>query len=353
MARKKFCVGIDIGSSSIKLCQLKQTKTGMVLKHYGCISLPQESIAAGTLVNPNPIIDAIKELIATHKIRSKQVAISVSGHSVITKKISMPQMSPAELEQNIRWEAEQFIPFDISDVYMDYQVITQSSRQQGNMEIALVAVKKEIIDVYTRILAQAGLVPIICDADSFALETMFRNNYDMPQGKTIALIDMGATKTNINIFKNGVSNFTRDLTIGGIQFTNEIQKQLGVSREEAEILKVSCFSKNMNRDQNAPAEVLKSIRNIGSMVASEIQRSFDFYASTNSDNSPEHIFLTGGSSILPPLEEILKTRLRVNLTQLNPFNRIQTEMHDPNYILSQISCASVAIGLALRHQGDC
>ncbi|MEL6548055.1 MAG: type IV pilus assembly protein PilM, partial [Myxococcota bacterium] len=281
MAREKLCVGIDIGASAIKLCQLKKSKKGFVLEHFGMLPLPPEAVVDGALMNSARIVEAIEELVASHRIKHKQVALSVSGHSVIIKKIPLPQMSRDELEESIQWEAEQFIPFDIADVNIDVQIVNQESAQQGQMDVVLVAAKKDLVNEYTSVIAEAGLEPAVCDVDSFAIENMFEANYEMPEEGTVALVNVGASKTNINIVSRGVSSFTRDLTIGGNAVTEEIQKQMHVSFDEAEALKLGGRANidplATEPDAVLPMEVDRAITNIAENITSEIQRSIDFY----------------------------------------------------------------------------
>ncbi len=352
MAREKLCVGIDIGASAVKLCQLRRGKKEVMLEQFGHVSLSPGTVVDGAVMNPGRIVEVIQELRATHKIRNKHAAISVSGHSVIIKKITVPQMSNEELEQNIQWEAEQFIPFDIADVNIDFQIVNGSSAQQGHMDVVLVAAKKDFINEYTSIIAEAGFEPMVCDVDAFAIENMFLESYEAEMGETIALVNVGATKSNINILSGNVSSFTRDLSVGGNSFTEEIQKQLSVTQEEAEALKLG-GNKHSDVDSVVPQEVQRAIQTMADNVASELQRSFDFFSATSADPTPTHVYLTGGSSRLRALEKSIKSKIGVPVTQLDPFRRINTDGHDPNYIANQSPCAGVAVGLALRYPGDC
>jgi type IV pilus assembly protein PilM len=353
MAREKFCVGLDIGTSGVKLCLLRRKKEQIILDTYGYVPLPPSTIVDGALMNPSRIIDAIKELLATHKIRHKEVAFAVSGHYVIIKKISLPEMTRAELESSITWEAEQFIPFDIADVNIDVQVLQEQSAQQGQMDVVLVAAKKDFIDEYTSVVTEAGLEPMVCDVDAFAIENMFLQNYDPSPTETVALVNVGASKTNINIMARGQSTFTRDLSVGGNNFTEEIQKQLGVSAEEAEALKLGGRAESgAASDAVVPQEVQRSLQVVSDNVATELQRSLDFYAATSADSQPSQIYLMGGSAQLHVLEQTIKSRVGVPVTVVDPFRRINTDALDPNYIATHAATASVAVGLALRYPGD-
>ncbi len=356
MAREKLCVGIDIGASAIKLCQLKKTKKGYVLEHFGMLPLPPEAVVDGALMNSARIVEAIEELVASHRIKHKQVALSVSGHSVIIKKIPLPQMSRDELEESIQWEAEQFIPFDIADVNIDVQIVNQESAQQGQMDVVLVAAKKDLVNEYTSVIAEAGLEPAVCDVDSFAIENMFETNYELPLDATIALVNVGASKTNINIVSRGVSSFTRDLTIGGNAVTEEIQKQMHVTFDEAEALKLGgrpiANPEATEPDAVLPMEVDRAITNVAENITSEVQRSIDFYSATSADPSPSHIYLTGGTAQLRALKTALENRMGVPISVADPFRNIQVPAQDRDYLMSIAPSAAVAVGLALRHPGD-
>lgn len=358
MAREKLCVGIDIGASAVKLCQLKRTKKGHVLEHFGMVPLPPEAVVDGALMNSARIVEALQELIASHRIRNKQVALSVSGHSVIIKKIPLPKMSREELEESIQWEAEQFIPFDIADVNIDVQIVNEDSLQQGQMDVVLVAAKKDLVNEYTSVIAEAGLEAVVCDVDSFAIENMFEVNYEMEPGTSVALVNVGASKTNINILSNGISSFTRDLTIGGNAVTEEIQKQMHVSFDEAEALKMggaltSASDPDVTQsDAVVPAEVERAIQNVAENITSEIQRSIDFYSATSSDASPNNIYLSGGTAKLHALKRALENRMGIPITVADPFRNIQVPAADRDYLIGMAPSAAVAVGLALRFPGD-
>src|SRR6266568_443308 len=238
MAKSKLAVGLDIGSSSVKLVQLREKKGGYVLQAFGSARLPPETIVDGALMNSAAVVQAIQELVAGQKVKAKEVAIGVRGHSVIIKKVSFPRMSQEELDDSIQWEAEQYIPFDVKDVNIDTQILTPAGDAAGQMDVLLVAAKKDMINDYTSVCAEAGLLPTVVDVDAFAVQNAFEVNYDLPRGETVVLINVGAAVSNINILANGNTTFTRDVTLGGNTFTEEIQKQLNISYDEAEALKV-------------------------------------------------------------------------------------------------------------------
>src|SRR5207253_11217475 len=177
MAKSKLALGLDIGSSSVKLVQLKEAKRGYILEAFGVAPLPPEAIVDGALMNSTAIVDAIRQLLAQYKLKNREVAIGVSGHSVIIKKISMPRMTQEELEESIQWEAEQYIPFDVKDVNIDTQILNPDANDAtGQMDVLLVAAKKDMINDYTTVVSEAGLLPQVVDVDAFAVQNMFAAN---------------------------------------------------------------------------------------------------------------------------------------------------------------------------------
>ncbi|HYO66184.1 MAG TPA: type IV pilus assembly protein PilM [Archangium sp.] len=357
MAKGKLALGLDIGSTSVKMILLKeQRKRGQVsyaLQSFGMKPLPPEAIVDGALMNSTAIVQALQELMSELKIKNKEVAIGVSGHSVIIKKIQMPRMSQEELEESIQWEAEQYIPFDVKDVNIDTQILDAGGNDAtGQMDVLLVAAKKDMINDYTTVVSESGLQPVVVDVDAFAVQNMFASNYDVPDKETVVLINAGASVVNINIISNGITVFTRDVTIGGNQFTEEIQKQLNVSYEEAEALKIG--GTRGDSDAVVPQEVERVLLGVAEQVAGEIQRSLDFYAGTAVDANFTKVYLSGGTAKIPALFKTIETRVGVPVEILNPFRKIDVDNRkfDPAFIMEVAPMAAVAVGLALRKPGD-
>lgn len=352
MAKGKLAVGLDIGSGSIKLCQLKPGKKGNYqLISFGMVQLPPEAIVDGALMNSTAVVDGIQELFASQKIKHKEVATSVSGHSVIIKKINLPQMTPEELEESIQWEAEQYIPFDINDVNIDVQILNTESTQAGQMDVLLVAAKKDMVNDYTSVIMEAGLTPVVVDVDSFAVQNMFEVNYEVPRSETVVLINIGAAVTNINVLANGISTFTRDISIGGGQFTDAIQKALNVSYDEAEALKLGGGA---DTDAVVPQEVERVLQTESEAIANEVQRSLDFYAATSADAHLARIFLSGGSAKIPALIKTIERRTSVPVELVNPFRNIDISGRgfSVDYLKNVAPMAAVSVGLALRGAAD-
>ena len=209
-------------------------------------------------MNSTVIVSTIRDLIQSQRIRHKEAGIAISGHSVIIKKITLPAMTEEELEESIQWEAEQYIPFDINDVNIDVQVLTPEASDQGQMDVLLVAAKKDMINDYLAVVQEAGLTPMVVDVAAFCVENAFETNYDLPSSDTIVLVNIGASVININVLADGTTAFTRDISMGGNQFTEEIQKQLSVSYDEAEALKLGGGA-TVDADSVVPQEVERVI----------------------------------------------------------------------------------------------
>ncbi len=351
MAKSKLALGLDIGSSSVKLVHLKEGKRGYTLLAWGEVPLPPEAVVDNQLMNSSAIVEAIRELVAQQRVKAKEVAIGVRGHSVIIKRISMPFMSQEDLDESIQWEAEQYIPFDVKDVNIDTQILTPQADAAGQMDVLLVAAKKDMINDFTSVCAEAGLTATVVDVDAFAVQNAFEANYPQPPGQPVVLINVGAAVANINIVNNGLAVFTRDITVGGNAFTEEIQKQLNISAEEAEALKVGGHGET---DAVVPQEVERVIQGVADQMGGEIQRSLDFHAATAPDVHPTRVFLSGGTARIPALFRVIEQRAGVPVEILNPFKNIEVDNRkfDPAVIMNAAPAAAVAVGLALRRPGD-
>ena len=351
MAAGKNAIGLDIGSSSIKLIQLKETSKGIHLVNFDMALLPPEAVVDGALMNFTAIVEKIRELLRVHRIRFKECALSISGHSVIIKKISLPEMTEEELQESIQWEAEQYIPFEIKDVEVDVEILNPKAGQ-GQMDVLLVAAKKEIINDYVSVAMEAGLKPAVMDVDTFTIQNTFELNYGFPPNEVIALINIGASVININIVANGITTFTRDIGMGGQMLTEEIQKQLNVSYEEAEHYKTG--GEGTISSSSIYREVQRLSERVSETLVTEIQRSIDFFAATTINADISLIYLSGGSSQIPALIRSLERRLEVPVELVNPFKNIVVDPKKFDFDLLQrmAPMAAVAVGLGLRRAGD-
>ncbi|MCZ7584103.1 MAG: pilus assembly protein PilM [Deltaproteobacteria bacterium] len=347
LSRSKSLLGLDIGSSSVKVLELKETKTGYQLANFGVEPLPHETIVDSTIMNAPAVVAAIRKLISANQIKTKDVATSVSGHSVIIRKITLPLMTDEEIASNIQWEAEQYIPFDINEVNIDYQRLESTSDDQGSQDVLLVAVKKDMVNDYVAVINEAGLTPVVMDVDAFSVQNMYEVNYELQRGKVIALVNIGAGVININIVHNGNSVFTRDMSIGGNHLTEEIQKRFGVSFDEAEQLKI-------NGSGDRKAEIEEIVENLSQAIALETQRSLDFFIATSSIGHISQVYLSGGCAKSPRLAETIQKQIGIPVEVVNPFNNIEISPNkfDMDYIRDVGPLCGVAVGLALRRVGD-
>jgi type IV pilus assembly protein PilM len=348
---KKGLVGVDIGSSSVKAVELKVGGKGrdeFQLVNIGIEPLPPEAIVDGAIMDSGAVIDSIQRLFQETRIKTAEVSTGVSGNAVIVKKISLPQMSAEELAESIHWEAEQYIPFDIQDVALDYQVI-EGGGSGGNMDVLLVAVKKDKISEYTSALTQAGRTPSVVDVDVFALQNCYEMNYGIDGGRVVALLNIGASIMNVNVVKGGVSVFNRDIAAGGNQYTDAIQKDLNLSFDQAEALK-----KGEQVDGASPESLHPILQAVSENIAMEIQKTFDFFRATSQEDRIDQIFLSGGTAKVHGLRELLAERFGAPVELLNPFLNVRYSEKDFNpEVLEDLGpAAAIAVGLAVRRVGD-
>ncbi len=348
---KKDLVGLDIGSGALKLVQLKKEKRGYKLKKFSVFPIDPELIVDGAVMDSGQVVTAIRELFEKEAVKVKNVSLSVSGHSVIVKRINLPLMTEEELQESIKWEAEQFIPFDINDVNVDFHVLQtpESQREEGQMQVLLVAVKKDKLMEYTNLVMEAGLNPVIGDVDAFALQNMFTENYDVKEGETIALINIGASVMNINILRGGIFSFTRDISTGGKQYNEAIQREMDLSFDQSERVKRAEVIDGIDA-----AQVNDIVQRLNAELISEIVRSFDYFKTTSPNESVERILLSGGGAKLSGLVALLAERSGIPTEIVNPFNRIEVphDQFDADFIAQMGPQAAVGVGLALRQVGD-
>jgi type IV pilus assembly protein PilM len=359
--KKNQLVGLDIGSHAIKLVEIEDTKKGRILKNFGVIGLPQDAIVEGAIKEMEIVSSAIKTLYKNMKIKNKNVVTSISGYSVIVKKISIQKRGEAELDASIQDEAEQYIPFDINDVNLDYEILTPPGEEEAEkkgegdkgdkslMDVMLVAAKKDIVEDYVSLLHLTGLSPVILDVDAFALQNAFELSADNISG-CYALVNVGAEELGINAIKNGVSIFTRDSSYGGYQINEAIMSKFDVSYEEAEKIKLG-GTKIDHKDKGALEEIFTSV--ISGWV-NEIKRALDFLATTYPDETIEKIVISGGSCRFPGFQKYLELETEIPVIELNPFGNLQVndKMFDPKYLTYMAPQAAIAVGLALRSVGD-
>jgi len=341
-AKQKPIVGLDIGSSSIKSVELKSTRQGYELVSFGLEPLAQDTVVDGAIMDAPLVAGAIGTIFDRQEIKTRAVATAVSGHSVIVKRVNLPVMSDEELYDRIQSEASQHIPFDISDVNLDYQLLDSAESQ---MDVLLVAVKKDKILNHTNVLAQAGKTPTVVDIDAFALQNCYEVNYDPDPSQTVALLNIGASVMNINIVRGGAPLFTRDVSVGGNQYTDALQKELDLSYEDAERLKRGEAVAGVNEEHRGTI-----LRSVSDILILEIQKTFDFFRATASGENIQRIYLAGGTARVPGLVDLLREEFALPVEELYPFRKIVINpgRHNEDQVRELAPRLAIAVGLALR-----
>jgi type IV pilus assembly protein PilM len=349
--RAKALVGLDIGSSAVKAVELKPAGKGYKVTAFGSEPVPPDTIVDGAIIDGGAVADAIRRLFDSRHIKTREVAASLSGNAVIVKKISLPIMTEAELSESIYWEAEQYIPFDIQDVNLDYQILDHGNGPggKGTMDVLLVAAKKEKIADYTGVIAQAGRTAVVVDVDAFALQNAYEVNYGIQSGQVVALLNAGASATNINIIQGDQSVFTRDVSIGGNAYTEALQKELNLPFEQADHLKRGQAVDGMSFDDAKPV-----LRAVSENVMLEIQKTFDFFKATAASERIDRIVVSGGASRAEGFTEMLTERFETQVEPFDPFKRValdakKFQLDSPATVAPTVA---VAVGLALRRAGD-
>ncbi len=347
--KRKDVVALDIGSNSIKLIQMSQAKSGWNLDKFGISYLPPEAIVDGSIIDSMTVTSTLVQLMKECGVKAKDAVTSLSGHSVIIKKVSMGAMTDEELAESIQWEAEQYIPFPMTDVNIDFQILGEDTGGQGQIDVMLVAVKKDVINDYTNVLNEAGLNPVVVDVDSFALENMMEINYVISPDENLVMVNIGASITSISVIVGGITIFTRSIPMGGNQFTEEIQRRFNINFKDAEDAKTG--EEVAGVDANELDEVINSVL---SNLTGEIKRSMDFFLAGSQDLFISKIILSGGGSMTKGLLEMLQEKSGLNVEFVDPFNNIDVASKEINGkpLKDMAPFFAVAVGLATRRLGD-
>ena len=342
LGKTRSLIGLDIGSSSVKAVELKKTKQGYELVSYGIEPLAQDTVVDGAIMDAPSVAEKISAIFDAQRTKSKEVATAVSGHSVIVKRVPMPLMSEEELYDRVQMEASQHIPFDIADVNLSYQLLEATD---NTLDVLLVAVKKDKILNHTNVLAQAGKQPVVVDIDAFALQNCFEVNYDPDPGQVVALLNIGASVMNINIVRGSTPLFTRDVSVGGNQYTDALQKELDLSFEDAEKLKMGGTHAGVSEEQRTAI-----LRSVSDILILEIQKTFDFFRATASGENIRRILVAGGTARVPGLLDLLREEFAMPVEELYPFRKIGVTpgQFDESQLRDVAPRLAIAVGLALR-----
>ncbi len=336
---KKTVLGLDIGNSSIKAIEMSQKGTEYFISNYGQIEV----------TNHDDLVSPLKELIRQMNIKSRRVATAISGREVIVRYISMRSTNNEDLRKAVQFEADKYIPYDLQEVILDSQRLDESIIGMGNsgeMKVLLVAAKRSLIEQRVQLLKEVSLLPFVIDVDSFALGNAFElKNMLSPraevEGKVVALIDIGSTKTNINIMIGNTSFFTREIYLAGNEFTEEIQKRLEIAPEEAEGYK---------KDPGIYAlEIQEAVASVVDDLANEISLSFDYFEG-QFEKEVEEIYLSGGGSQLFSLEPDFERIFGKRINRWDPTENfdVQDEQVDVKALRDNAPQLAIAIGLASR-----
>ncbi len=344
----KETVALDIGSSSIKLVQMSMGKQGWQIQRIGMKELPPDAIVDGSIIDSLTVINTIKEILKEENIKTKYTVSALTGHYVIIKKVTFPAATEDELAESIQWEAEQYIPFPVTEVNLDFQILGVDSEGRGQMDVMLVAVKKDVISDYTSVLTEAGLTPVVVDVDAFALENMMEINYPVVSGEMIAVVNIGASITSLTVIVDGVTTFTRSIPMGGNQFTEEIQRELGVSFHEAESIKVGAKSSDKS------AEIASAIDLVSNNLIMDVKRSLDFFLAGGHDLNVNKIYVSGGGSLIEGLNELMQEKTSIPVEPIDPFKNVDLAVKgmSGDEIKKLSTFFGVGVGLGIRRSGD-
>lgn len=337
-------VGLDIGSSSVKAVELRQKNDGYELVSLALDRLSQDAIVDGAIMDSLSVSAAIEKIFSENQIQSARVATSVSGNAVIVKRITVNAATQEELEAAVQREATQSIRFDLGEVNINYYVLGPAAAGTG-LDVLLLAVKREKMQSHANVLSQANKTPVVLDIDAFALQNAFELSYEPSPEQTIALLNIGASIMNINITRGGMPLFTRDVSVGGNQYTDILQKELNLSFEDAEKLKMG-----QSLAQVPPDAEAAHLRSISELLLLEIQKTFDYFRHTTSSDPIQAIYLAGGTARVKGLPDLLKAEFDVPVEIIDPFRKIHINpgKFDPAFVSEAAPRMTVAVGLALR-----
>ena len=335
--------GLDIGSSGVKAVYLKESGGSYTLTAFGFAPLPPDAIADGTIKDPRTVVEAIRGAVSRAGLKSSSCAIAVCGRELIIKKVQIPEVPAREVGDVVQLEAEHHVPFAIDEVFLDYQSVGQHN---GVLDLILVAVKKSKVLEYAAVVEDAGLSPTIVDVDSFALGNQFELNNPGDRGETVALIDIGASIMKTNVVRGGSTIFARDIPFGGNNYTQAIAQQLKIPFEQAEAAK-------LGRDVGVRWEtVVPALEAVSRELSLEVQRTFDYFASTAESERIGKIVLAGGCAQLPGLSDYLSSNWGIPVELTKPFQRIEIDSAYADEVHAAGPALAVAVGLALRRPGD-
>ena len=343
---KQSLIGIDVSSSACKVLELSKADDHIRVERYAVEPLPQNSVVEHAITEVEQVAQAVERAVKRSGTRCRHAAVAVAGAHVITKTIKMPaNLSDAEMQTQIEMEADHYIPYPLDEVNMDYQVLGASEDNADEMEVLMAACRKEIVDDYVAVIQGPGLTPAVVDIETYAMENAYSLIAEhMPGGgmeKTVAILDIGATTTNINVIHNNHSVYSRDHTFGGRQLTEEIQRRYGLSYEEAGLAK-----KQGGLPDNYQTDVLRPFMEA---MCQETMRALQFFYSSSPFNSVDQLLLAGGCAQIPGIDEMVAARIGVPAMVANPFASMSLASRiKPQMLASDAPSLMISCGLAMR-----
>ncbi|MDQ6990962.1 MAG: type IV pilus assembly protein PilM [Mariprofundaceae bacterium] len=350
-SKKNGLIAIDISATGVKLLELSRVRSGYEVQSMAIVPLPRDAIVENTVIDSMAVSQALLDVVEKAKPKSRRAVISVSGNAVIIKVIQVPMVTEFDLESQIDFEADKHVPYDIEEVYLDFQIMGPSKEDPEMMDVVLVACKREIVDDYQLVLSEAGLETKCVDCAVFALENAAEimglldddkvvESFEEDEGQAIALVNIGAHLVNVNIIKNGQMAFVRDQFYGGENLTEEIQKEHSLGYQAAEDLKKTSFT-----DVNPEA-----VEHFYVGLASELVRSLDFYAANHGESPVRQIYLMGGGALIPDIATEIEQRLGISTEVVNPFDSIKVnkKKFDIDELHRMGTMMMAPVGLAVR-----
>lgn len=345
--KSKKVIGLDIGTSSIKVVELDVSRNSATLQRFSMVETPVNGMALGDIIETPPLAEAVSYICQQAGVKSKNVSTGLWGSSVIVKKISIPKMEKSLVREQIRWEAEQYIPYELSEVNLDYFFLDSGNEAADSMDILLVAAKRDQIMKYMEILEMSGLQLKILDVNGFALANIFEFN-NGPAAGTVGILNIGSIFTNLVVLNGSDVVYCRDVSVGGSLYTSEIQKAMGVSFEEAESLKL-----NSSRDNSSPEQLTQVIQQTHEAYCDEIQASIDFFHNTTPGMNVSKLYLTGGACRTPGIMKAISDVTQLECEHFDPLERVKVNKSLGDDFKSHYrDFVSIVLGLGLRKVGD-
>ncbi len=348
-AKEQFPIGIDIGSSFIKLVQFKKSGNGYELSKFDILPVQQGIIADGAIVDKKILTRTLAELLRKTNISKGQACIGLSGQSsLIIKRITVPFMTEDELNLSIKFEAQQFIPFDLNAVSLDFHIIDKTPNADNQMEVLIVAVNKDLMNDYLEVISSVGLETVVVDTKQFALSNMYEFNYGVSEQRNIAIADIGASTVTLNIVQNGLPIFWRESTVGSNYHTDAIESTFNIPREDAERLK-----RGFPIEAISSEEAQSVIQKASDEIYADIYRSLEVFRSNFYNEEVYKIAICGGAALIKDFASSMSQRIDMEVDVIDPFRKIAIpDKINPSYIKEIVPIAAVAVGLALRRSGD-